>query len=315
MTVWILFMAAIALLLAFDLGVLNRKAHVLSLKETTIWTTFWVVLGLGFSIGVYFIYQHSWVANPNALTPWDAALKYVTGYLVELSLSMDNIFVIAIIFSSFAVPQKYQHRVLFWGILGAILFRISAIYLGVALLKKFYWITYFFGAFLAFTAVRLLRSHSNPDFHTKDSLIFKWASKMIPFTHTITSQKFFVREKGILKATPLFVSLIIIEFTDILFALDSIPAVLAITSDPFLVFSSNILAVMGLRSLYFFLSHMISRFKYLRYSLAAILFFVGVKLILTHYITIPEWLSLGIIVFSLGIGVLFSLGQTKSEES
>ncbi|MBO0322817.1 TerC/Alx family metal homeostasis membrane protein [Muricauda sp. CAU 1633] len=310
MTVWIIFISAVALLLAFDLGVLNKKAHAISLKEATVWSTFWMALGLGFSIVVYFIYKNGWIGNPNNLTAWNATIKYITGYLVELSLSMDNIFVIAVIFSSFAIPEKYQHRVLFWGIVGAILFRIGAIYLGVALLKKFFWITYIFGGFLVFTALRLLRAHQKV-FDPKDSLVFRWVNMIIPVSHTIESQKFFIRKDSVLMATPLLLALVVIEFTDILFALDSIPAVLGITSDTFLVFSSNILAVMGLRSIYFFLSHMVSRFKYLKYSLSAILFFVGVKLILSHHVELPEWVSLTFIAVALALGVLFSL---KSQE-
>lgn len=314
MTVWILFIAAVALLLTFDLGVLNRRAHAISLKEATVWSTFWIGLGLGFSILVYFIYQNQWIANPNGLTAWNATLKYITGYLVEMSLSMDNIFVIAVIFSSFAIPEKYQHRVLFWGIVGAILFRITAIYLGVALLNKFIWITYVFGGFLVITALRLLRSHKKV-YEPKDSIVFRWVNMIIPVSHTIDSQKFFVRKDKVLMATPLLLALVVIEFTDILFALDSIPAVLGITSDTFLVFSSNILAVMGLRSIYFFLSHMVSRFKYLKYSLSAILFFVGVKLILSHHIELPEWISLGFIAVALALGVLFSLRNKEAKNN
>lgn len=310
MIVWILFISAVALLLIFDLGVLNRKAHAISLKEATTWSMFWIGLGLAFSILVYFIYRNQWIENPNDLTAWNATLKYITGYLVEMSLSMDNIFVIAVIFSSFAIPEKYQHRVLFWGIVGAIFFRITAIYLGVALLKKFIWITYVFGGFLVITALRLLQS-SKKVYEPKDSIVFRLVNKIIPVSHSIESQKFFIRKDGILMATPLLLALVVIEFTDVLFALDSIPAVLAITSDTFLVFSSNILAVMGLRSIYFFLSHMVARFKYLKYSLSAILFFVGVKLILSHHVEIPEWVSLAFIAVALAMGVVFSLKRKE----
>jgi tellurite resistance protein TerC len=310
MVVWGLFLLGIFVFLALDLGVFNKNAHVISVKEASLWTTIWVSLSLLFSGVVYWLYATDKIANVDALGPMEASLKYITGYLIELSLSIDNIFVIAVIFSSFQIPQKYQHRVLFWGILGAIVFRGLMIFFGVALIKQFSFATYIFGAFLIFTAIRMLRSKEKP-FNPKTSAIYKNLRKVMPITSHMEGQKFFVKLRHITAATPLFIALVVIEFTDVLFALDSVPAILAITSDPFLVFSSNMFAILGLRSMYFFLANMLDRFHYLKYSLVAILSFVGVKLILAHHYTFPEWMSLGFIALSLLVGVLASMKKTK----
>ncbi len=304
--IWILFITMIVIFLAIDLGIFNRDAHVISVKEASTWTAIWVTVALSFSGVIYYLYTSGLVDNPDQLSPTDATLKYVTGYLIELSLSIDNIFVIAVIFSSFKIPLEAQHRVLFWGIIGAIVFRALMIVFGVALINQFSWMIYVFGLFLLFTAYKMLTT-SNQEFNPRNSFVFKQLRKIIPITQTIEGEKFFVRKKHILAATPLFVAMMVIEVTDILFALDSIPAILAITSDPFLVFTSNILAIMGLRSMYFFLSNMLERFHYLEYSLVAILTFVGLKMLSLHYIHLPEWASLGFIVLALGIGIVASL--------
>jgi len=311
MIVWILFITLIAIFLALDLGVFNKNPHEISNKEASTWTGIWVSVALLFSIGVYFIFKNGWVENIDNLTPTTAMLKYITGYLIELSLSIDNIFVIAVIFTSFKIPKKFQHRVLFWGILGAIVFRALMILFGVFLIKKFDWIIYVFGAFLIFTALRMLFEKEDHQYDPKQSFVYKSVRKFMPITTVINSQLFFIKKRGLLIATPLFLALILIEFTDILFALDSIPAILAITSDPFLVFSSNIMAILGLRSMYFFLANMIERFSYLKYSLVAILTYVGIKMILSHHIEIPEWFSLSFIGVSLAAGVVFSLRSEK----
>ncbi|GAB4512983.1 MAG: TerC family protein [Allomuricauda sp.] len=310
MIVWILFLLGILVFLALDLGVFNKKAHVISVKEASFWTAVWVTLSLLFTGVVYWLYGTGKVDNVDGLTPMDASLKYITGYLIELSLSIDNIFVIAVIFTSFQIPQKYQHRVLFWGILGAIIFRALMIFFGVALIKKFSFTTYIFGAFLIFTALRMLFSKEEP-FNPKQSFVYRNLRKIMPITSQMQGQKFFIKLRHITAATPLFIALVVIEFTDILFALDSVPAILAITSDPFLVFSSNIFAILGLRSMYFFLAHMIDRFYYLKYSLVAILSFVGVKLILAHHYTFPEWFSLSFIAVALLTGILASKKEEK----
>lgn len=306
MIVWGIFIAFIILFLALDLGVFNRTPHVIKTKEAAIWTSVWVTLALGFSGVIYWLFKDGLVENPTNLAPDVAVLKYITGYLIELSLSIDNVFVIAVIFSSFAIPQKYQHEVLFYGILGAIVFRALMIFFGVALINKFDWIIYVFGAFLLFTAFRML-THKESEFDPKKSKMFRFMKKLFPVSYKMDGDKFFIKRMGVKAATPLFVALIIIELTDILFALDSIPAILAITADPFIVFSSNILAILGLRSMYFLISRMLTKFRYINYSLVVILAFVGVKMILSHNVEIPEWLSLGVIGVSLASGIIASV--------
>ncbi|WP_067032957.1 TerC family protein [Allomuricauda sp. CP2A] len=310
MVVWGIFLLGILFFLALDLGVFNREAHIISVREASIWTGIWVTMSILFSGLVYWLYGTGKVDNVDSLAPMEASLKYITGYLIELSLSIDNIFIIAVIFGSFHIPQKYQHRVLFWGILGAIVFRALMIFFGVALIKKFSFMTYIFGAFLIFTAIKMSVSKQKA-FNPKKSFVYRNLRKIMPITSHMQGQKFFIKLRHITAATPLFIALVIIEFSDILFALDSVPAILAITSDPFLVFSSNIFAILGLRSMYFFLSHMINRFHHLKYSLVAILSFVGVKLILAHHYSFPEWVSLGFIALSLSIGILTSFKKEK----
>lgn len=251
------------------------------------------------------------MANPDQLSGADAAIKYLTGYLIELSLSIDNIFVIAVIFKSFSIAQKYQHRVLFWGIVGALFFRALMILFGIALINEISWMTYIFGGFLLYTAFKMLKSEEE-EFDPKTSRIYKLSRKLFPVTDRIKGQQLFIKKMGKHIATPLFLALVVIELTDVLFALDSIPAILAITSDPFIVFSSNILAIMGLRSMYFFLSNLLDKFQYIHYSLVGILTFVGIKMIAVHHIHFPEWISLAVIFVSLGVGILFSLGDKKT---
>lgn len=297
-----------------DLGVFNKTPHIISSKEASKWTSIWVTVSFLFSGVIYWIYNNNYIANPDELKPIEASLKFITGYLIELSLSIDNIFVIAIIFSAFKIPQKYQHRVLFWGILGAIVFRGLMIYFGVLLINKFSWMTYIFGAFLIYTALKMLRNGEDEKFEPKKSFVYKSLKKMMPISNHIDHEHFFVKRRHITAATPLFVALIIIEVMDVIFAIDSVPAILAITNDPFLVFSSNIFAVLGLRSMYFFLANMLEKFAHLEYSLIAILSFVGLKMLLHDFIEIPEWASLGFIAISLLAGVIVSLRSDKTEE-
>lgn len=313
MLVWVVFIAIILIFLALDLGVFNRNPHVISTKEATIWTAIWVSISFLFSAVIYWLYSSSLIDNADNLKPIDATLKYITGYLIELSLSVDNIFVIAVIFTSFKIPLKYQHRVLFWGIIGAIVFRALMIFFGVLLINKFSFTTYIFGAFLIFTAFKMLVS-KDESFNPKKSFIYKQIRKFVPITSKMDGEHFFVKLRHIKAATPLFIALIVIEFTDILFALDSIPAILAITSDPFLVFTSNIFAILGLRSMYFFLSNMLERFHHLKFSLIAILTFVGIKLILAHHVKFPEWVSLSFIALSLFTGIIVSLKSKVPKE-
>ena len=315
MIVWISFLAAILLFLALDLGVFNKTPHLISTKEASKWTVIWVTLSFLFSGIIYWLYSNDYISNPDRLKPVAASLKYITGYLIELSLSVDNIFVIAIIFSAFRIPQKYQHRVLFWGILGAIIFRGLMIYFGVLLIHKFSWTTYVFGIFLIFTAAKMLFTKEDEKFEPKKSFVYKILRKIIPVTSHIDGEHFFVKRRHITAATPLFVALIVIEVMDVIFALDSVPAILAITSDPFLVFSSNIFAILGLRSMYFFLANMLEKFAHLEYSLIAILSFVGFKMLSHDFVEIPEWFSLAFIALSLSIGIIVSLQLSKEEVS
>lgn len=306
MLIWIAFIGLILLFLALDLGVFNKHEHVIKTKEAAIWTTVWVTVALSFSGVIYWLFSDGLIENPTGLTPNKAVLKYITGYLIELSLSVDNVFVIAVIFSSFSIPPLYQHRVLFWGILGAIVFRAIMIIFGVALINKFSWIIYVFGVFLLFTAYKMLRS-DDTNFDPKNSFIFRQLKRFFPISTQFHGHDFFIKKMGITAATPLFVALVIIELTDILFALDSIPAILAITADPFIVFSSNILAILGLRSMYFLISRMLEKFRHINYSLVVILAFVGVKMLLSHQVEFPEWLSLTVIAVSLIAGILASV--------
>ncbi|CAM2956301.1 TerC family protein [Flavobacterium frigoris] len=315
MMVWISFFVIVFIILALDLGVFNKTPHIISTKEATKWTIIWVTLSFLFSGVIYWIYANDYISNPDELKPLAASIKFITGYLIELSLSVDNIFVIAIIFSAFKIPQKYQHRVLFWGILGAIVFRGLMIFFGVLLIHKFFWATYLFGFFLIFTAMKMLFTNGEEKFEPKKSFVYKSLKKLIPISNHIDKEHFFVKRRHITAATPLFVALVVIEVMDVVFAIDSVPAILAITSDPFLVFSSNIFAILGLRSMYFFLANMLEKFSYLEYSLIAILSFVGLKMLLHELIDIPEWGSLVFIAVALLSGIIVSLRMNKGEDS
>lgn len=316
MLLWIGFILFIGILLALDLGVFNRESHVISTREALGWTSIWVSVSLLFSIFIYFAYRDGWfglgMEMGHPLAPQDAVLKYLTGYLVEQSLSVDNIFVIAIIFSYFQIPRQYQHRVLFWGIVGAIVFRGVMIGAGVYLIQRFDFITYVFGAILLYSAYKMLGSgHENVD--PNKNPVVNFFKRFFPVVRTFEGEHFFVRKMGRTFVTPLFVALLVVETTDIMFAFDSIPAIFAITTDPFLVFSSNIFAILGLRSLYFVLVSVLNRFKYLQYSLVLILAFVGIKMLLIHHIHLPEWLSFAVILGFLGGGVGFSLFKEKKD--
>ncbi|MDG2432400.1 TerC family protein [Flavobacterium sp.] len=311
--VWISFFIIIIIILAIDLGVFNKTPHIISTKEATKWTVIWITVSFLFSGVIYWIYGNGYIENPDNLKPIGASIKYITGYLIELSLSIDNIFVIAIIFSAFKIPQKYQHRVLFWGILGAIFFRGLMIYFGVLIIHKFAWTTYIFGAFLIYTAAKMLWNGDEDQFDPKTSFVYKSLKKIIPISNHIDDEHFFVKRRHLTAATPLFVALVVIEVMDVVFAVDSVPAILAITNDPFLVFSSNIFAILGLRSMYFFLANMLEKFSYLEYSLIVILTFVGIKMIIQDFVEIPEWVSLAVIAVSLLSGVVFSLYKNKAD--
>ncbi len=305
--IWAAFIVLIVICLALDLGVFNKEDHVIGTKEAAKWTSLWVGLALAFSGVVYWLFGTDYVSNPTNLTPGDAWITYLTGYIIELSLSIDNVFVIAVIFSSFKIPAKYQHRVLFWGILGAVVFRAIMIVFGVALINRFEWMIYVFGFFLLYTAIKMLKGDDDTDPH--DTWFYKQVEKILPLTKERNGHDFFIK-KGVKKyATPLFTALIVIEFTDIMFALDSIPAILAITRDEFIVFTSNILAILGLRSMFFLIVGMIEKFRYIHYSLAAILGFVGLKMLAAGIFEFhpPIWVSLTIIAVALGSGIIASI--------
>lgn len=304
--------------LALDLGVFHRKAHVVSAKEAIGWTTFWVSSALLFGIAVYFMYENHWLGlgldvpilgKPGETTTvrgFEAARNYLLGYIVEESLSIDNVFVISLLFSSLGIPAIYQHRVLFWGILGAILMRGVMIFVGAALVHNFAWITYVFGGFLILTAGKMAfsRGHaSNP----AESPIVRMFTRFLPITNTFQGQRFTVRIDGRLFATPLLLALILVEFTDLIFAVDSIPAIFAITADPFIVFTSNIFAIVGLRSLYFCVAALIRAFRYLKPALILILAFIGVKMCLVH----TPWKIEPEVSFIVVLGVL-AAGVTAS---
>lgn len=308
---WISFFIFVLALLALDLFVLNRKDHVPSTREALGQTALWATIGIGFSGIVYLAYTNQWIESE--ISPQKAVIQYLTGYLVELSLSMDNVFVIALIFGYFQVPGKYQHRVLFWGILGAIVFRLLMILAGVYLLERFAWMFYVFGALLLYSAYKML--NQGEEVKPADNPIIKIFKRFVPVTKDYHGHQFTIKRQGVWAATPLLVALLMVETTDLIFAVDSIPAILAITRETFLVFSSNIMAVLGLRALYFVLAAMIDRFIYLKYSLAAILAFVGIKMLMHDFWHPPEWVSLVVIFGLLATGIIISLRMKSKIET
>ncbi|MBM3890901.1 MAG: TerC family protein [Verrucomicrobia bacterium] len=297
---WIAFNAVVLLLLALDLGVFHRQAHAVSLREAGIWTGVWVALSLAFG---------GWVWWHGGREP---GLQFFTGYVVEYSLSVDNIFVFVLLFRYFAVPALYQHRVLFWGILSALIMRGAFIALGVALIRSFGWVLYLFGVFLVVTGLRMF-THKEMEVHPEQNPVVKLVRHYLPLTASYVGHRLFVRQDHRLMATPLFLVLVVIEITDVIFAVDSIPAVFAITLDPFIVYTSNICAVMGLRSLYFLLAGVMNRFVYLQQGLAVILTYVGVKMLIVHWIKIPTALSLGFIAVVLAVTIALSLRASRRE--
>ena len=300
---WVGFNVFVLAMLALDLGVFHRKSHEVRFKEAMAWTGVWVVLALIFNAAVYYW----WGAQ--------AGLEFLTGYLIEKSLSIDNVFVFLLIFSYFKVPSKYQHEVLFWGILGALIFRASFIAVGITLLEHFHWLVYVFGAFLVFTGVKLALE-KDKEIHPERNPVLRLFRRIMPVTEQYEEGKFFVRKNGRTWATPLFVVLLVIETTDVIFAIDSIPAILAITKDPFIVYTSNVFAILGLRALYFALAGIMRLFHHLHYGLAVILGFVGIKMILSDIYKIPIVVSLGFILSALALSIIASLlwpGRTNGK--
>jgi tellurite resistance protein TerC len=316
MTVWLYagFLLFVFIMLALDLGVFNRKAHVIGTVEALAWTSFWVSLSLVFSAIVYYIYEYDWLGVASSsglgLRGRQAALQYITGYLIEESLSVDNMVVIALVFAHFSIPTRYQHRVLFWGILGALIMRGMMIAAGTALIARFEWILYVFGALLIYTAAKIaLVGDEKPD-PEKNPLV-RLARRVFNVTTESHGTRFIVKRGGKYHVTLLFIVLLVVESSDVIFAVDSIPAVIAVTRDPFLVFTSNIFAILGLRSLYFALAGLLDQFRYLKPSLVVLLAFVGVKLIIEHWYAIPTSVSLLVVLGILSVGIVASLVEMR----
>jgi tellurite resistance protein TerC len=303
-------------LLALDLGVLQRKAHVISAKEALGWTAFWIALAFAFNGLLYVMYEHHWFGigqtTGHPLGGRQAALQFLTAYLVEKSLSLDNIFVIAMIFGYLKVPELYQHRVLFWGILGALIMRGTMIGAGLALMNSLSWMIYVFGALLLITAFKMLLSREE-EVELEKNLFVRMMRKLFPVTDGYREQHFFVREAGRRAITPLGLAVVLVESTDIMFAVDSIPAVFAVTQDPFIVFTSNVFAILGLRSLYFALAAVMHKFTYLKASLVFLLVFIGLKMLASRHYHVPAGTSLVMIGGILLIGVLTSLLVPRPE--
>ena len=300
---WAVFLLIVAALLAFDLGVLNKKDHEISVKESLWLSAFYIAVALLFGLGVWY-YRGA-----------DDALLYYTGFLVEKSLSLDNVFVFALIFAFLGIPRIYEHRVLVWGILMALVFRAVFIGFGAAAVSEWQWILWFFGAFLIYTGVKMLfaKDDDSPDF--ENNAVYKWMQSKMNLSKEYRGHDFWFKENGVRYFTPLFVALVLINFADIIFAVDSVPAILAITQDPFIVYTSNIFAILGLRALYFALSAMIHRFHYLKYALALILVLIGVKIVLMMIgIKLPAILTLGLTFGLLAAGVAYSIWKTKEVE-
>ncbi|MGH7493246.1 MAG: TerC family protein [bacterium] len=290
---WVGFNAFVLAMLALDLGVFHRKAHEVKTKEALWWSAMWIALSLLFNVGIYFYLGT------------EPALQFLAGYLIEKSLSVDNIFVFLMIFSYFRVPALYQHKVLFWGILGALIMRAIFIASGVALLAKFHWIIYLFGLFLVFTGIRMFKQEDE-EIHPEKNPVLRLFRRFMPVTENYVGGKFFVRKNG-LYATPLVVVLLMIETTDLVFALDSIPAILAISRDPFIVYTSNVFAILGLRALYFAVAGLMRLFHYLNYGLGLILIFIGAKMLLIDFVKIPIGWALGVVAFLLTASILSSV--------
>lgn len=306
---WVGFLVVVLGLLALDLGVFHRSAHAVTIREAATWTVVWISLSLLFNLGIYF-----WGGA-------DPAIDFLTGYLVEYSLSVDNIFIFVLLFTYFRVPAAYQHRVLFWGILGALVMRGTMILLGAALIERFEWIIYIFGAFLFFTGIRMFFSQDEEEeIHPEGNPLVRLARRFVPVTREMQGERFFVKLDGRIFATPLFIVLLIVESTDLIFAVDSIPAIFAVTQDPFIVYTSNVFAILGLRSLYFVLAGVVHKIHYLKLGLSAVLAFVGAKMLLPDVssallgvrFAIPTALSLGVVAAILAVAVLASLVRARA---
>src|SRR5215470_7332486 len=299
--IWVAFNVFVLMMLAVDLGVLHRRAHEVTLQEALVWSGVWIALALLFALGVY---------------SWDGpqpALEFLTGYLIEKSLSIDNIFIFALIFSYFKVPARYQHKVLFWGILGALVMRAIFIFAGIALLQRLHWIIYIFGALLILTGIKMAME-KDKEIHPDKNPLLKLFRRLVPVTDSYHADHFFVKQGGQYAATPLFIVLLVVETTDVIFAVDSIPAILGITMDPFIVYTSNVFAILGLRALYFALAGVMRLFHYLHYGLSAILVFVGAKMLLADIYKLSVGVALGVIAGILLIAVIASVLRPRRDD-
>jgi tellurite resistance protein TerC len=298
---WIFFNAGVLVLLVLDLGVFNRRAHEVSIRQAALWSVFWVSVSIAFNL---------WILHVHG---GEKALQFFTGYIIEQSMSVDNIFIFILVFRAFGVERRYQHRVLFWGIIGALVLRGTMIGLGTALIRKFEWALYVLAAFLVVAAIRMLfRKETEP--HPERSRLLHWARKIFPVSQNYHGQKLWIREAGKRMATPLLLVLLVVEATDFVFALDSIPAVFGVSRDPFIVYSSNICAILGLRAFYFLLAGVLPAFRYLDEGLSVVLLFVGVKMLATHWVEIPTAIALGIIAAILAISILASIIAMQMEK-
>lgn len=305
------FLIFVFLMLALDLGVFHRKEHIVSFKEATVWSIIWIALALTFN---FLLYQYA-LAKFAPDVAKNAAMEFLSGFIVEYSLSIDNIFIFVLVFSYFAIPAQYKHRVLFYGILGALIFRAVFIALGSALMQ-IHWVIYLFGGFLILTGIKMMFS-SDAEIEPDKNLLVRLTKKLIPVTSKIEGKEFFIRKNGILHATPLFIALLFLEFTDIIFAVDSVPAIFALTKEPLIVFTSNIFAILGLRSMFFMLAGAVDKFYLLKYGLSVVLIFVGLKMVYLNDVfggKFPITWSLGIIAATIGVSIIASLLFPRAEE-
>jgi tellurite resistance protein TerC len=307
-TWWIAFVVFVLAMLALDLGVFHRHAHEVSMREALGWSGVWITIALVFNLGIYL----GWIGAYTAPERPQAALEFLTGYLIEYSLSVDNVFVFALLFRYFHVPAIHQHRVLFWGILGALVMRALLIFAGIALIRNFHWIIYVFGGILIVSGIKMWRS-SEVKLEPEKNPVIRLVRRIFPVATGDHGQHFFARENGALAVTPLFIVLVFVEWSDVVFAVDSIPAILAVTADPFIVFTSNVMAMLGLRSLYFAVAQIMQKFHLLHYGLSVLLVFIGTKMIVADWYKIPIGISLAVIATILAGSVLASLCWPKSE--
>ena len=292
---WAVFNLFVVFMLVLDLRVFHKQAHEVKIKEALLWSAFWIVLSLLFNVGVY-IFEG-----------YEVALQFFTGYIIEKSLSVDNLFVFLMIFSYFKVPGKYQHKVLFWGIVGALVMRGLLIFVGVTLINQFHWVLYIFGAFLVFTGVKMAFQDETVDIHPENNVFVRIFKRILPVTAGYHEGKFFVRAEKRVYATLLFIVIIVVETTDLVFALDSIPAVFAITRDPFIVYTSNVFAILGLRALYFALAGLLNLFHYLKFGLSIVLVFIGAKMLIESFYDLPIAIALGVVAGVLTLSVVASV--------